>query len=103
MPQHPASRSSMSRSGNLFQKRVQRRQRPIDFWWQWPWSRIFGGPDCHWSREAGGEFFEYHTGVGDYLRFALFSPRSRDGASSRMAERQLGSQKTSFLPAFAAS
>ena len=78
--------------------------RPIDFWWQWPCSRIVGGPGSERQRRLGQRAVRANSSNSTHAsrdapaRGAAPSPRSSDGASSRTADRQLGSKKTSALP-----
>ena len=63
MPQQPASRSTTVEPGIFSSSAFAAGRSPIDFWWQWPCSRIFGGPCFRRSGSSRGVFFEQHAGI----------------------------------------
>ena len=105
MPQQPASASSTATPGMRPSSALAGATRPIDRWWQCPCNSTRAGPEASGSEAAREAAYSSNDTLASATTRALrrASPRSSAGASSRTAERQLGSQKTSGRPAAASS
>ena len=107
MPQQPASRSTTVADGMRDSSALAGAASPIDRWWQCGWSRTWAGPGFNDSVArpcAHSDSRNSRTAPTAWRPPGLArcsSPRSSSGASSRTADRQLGSTKTIAVAAFA--
>ena len=100
MPQHPASRSVTVAPGMRDSRAAAGAARPIERWWQCTCSSMDEGParSASRARPAASSRSRYSSKSTDWRpttrAFSRIEPLNRSGASSRTADRQLGSTNT---------